>query len=161
MSTSWQDGFRSLAKGILRHLARRKKPRRRNDSSAVVRGLRFEPLESRTLLASDLAAITGIVTLGSPVVGATINLYQDDGDGLFEPGAGDALLDTTLTGGTGAYAFDRLLAGDYWIEQPAETVGSTDLGQFVSSLISISSAEAQGTAGTSIDDFNNAASQTV
>ena len=35
-------------------------------------------------------------TAGEEVSGATVNLYTDDGDTVFEPGAGDALTATTL-----------------------------------------------------------------
>ena len=162
MSAGRPIGFASRLQDLVSRLFRRRKGRgQQRADSRFARGLRFEPLECRTLLASDLAAISGLVTLGTPVAGATINLYQDDGDGLFEPGAGDALLDTTVTNGTGNYRFDRLSAANYWVEQPAQTAGSTDLGQFVSPLINISALEAQGIAGTSIDDFNNAIVQTV
>lgn len=127
------------------------------------RAMRFESLEGRALLATDLASITGIVSIGSPVVGANIELFADvDNDGLFEPGADDgAALSTDATDATGRYRFDGLTAGNYFVRQPAQTVGAQDLGQFVSPQINISALEAQGVAGTSIDDFNNVAAQTV
>jgi hypothetical protein len=121
------------------------------------RRLKFESLEGRQLLASDLASITGVVSIGTPatpVSGATINLYlDDDGDGIFEPTGDDGPATPQVTDGTGTYRFDRLAAGDYWIEQPAQSVGAVNLGQFVAPLITISAAQADGTAGTSIDDF--------
>lgn len=126
------------------------------------RHLRFESLEGRALLAAtDLATITGIVSQGAAVNGATINLYQDDGDSVFEPGAGDALVTSDTTDVTGRYTFDRLSAGNYWVEQPAQTAGAVDLGLFVGPLITITATEAQGIAGTTIDDFDNVVLQQV
>lgn len=46
----------------------------------------------------------------------TVNLYLDDGDGVFEPGVDDVLLDTTLTGQDGGYIFTGLEPGKYWVE---------------------------------------------
>ncbi|MCG8363560.1 MAG: hypothetical protein MJA27_09565, partial [Pseudanabaenales cyanobacterium] len=45
-----------------------------------------------------------------------LTAYRDDGDGAFEPGADDALVATSQTGSTGAYAFNGLTNGDYWID---------------------------------------------
>ena len=96
-------------------------------------------------------------------MGANIELFDDvDDDGLFEPGGDDgAAIATDTTDATGRYRFDGLVAGNYFVRQPAQTVGTQDLGQFVSPQINISAAEAQGIAGTSIDDFNDAVAQTV
>ena len=79
--------------------------RRRQEARRRLVG--FEPLEGRRVLAAtDLASILGLVfddatgngyTAGEEVVGATVNLYADDGDGVFEPGAGDALAATDTT----------------------------------------------------------------
>src|SRR5436190_10777114 len=74
------------------------------------RGFGFETLEGRAMLATDFGAITGLVyrdannngfTAGEEVSGATVNLYTDDGDSVFEPGAGDALTDTDATNASG------------------------------------------------------------
>ncbi|MCI0361148.1 MAG: DUF11 domain-containing protein [Planctomycetaceae bacterium] len=126
------------------------------------RRLNFESLEGRQLMASDLASISGIVSSGSPVVGATVNLYLDDGDAVFDPGAGqDGTATVDLTDGAGVYRFDGLVAGSYWIEQPAQTVGTTVLGQFVAPLIAVSASQAAGVLGTSIDNFADAVAQVV
>ena len=129
------------------------------------RGFGFETLEGRAMLATDFGAITGLIyrdannngfTAGEQIVGATVNLYTDDGDGIFEPGAGDPLANSTTTNASGQYRFDDLVAGSYWVQQPSQTVGSVLLSAQNSNLITISALEAQGTAGTTIDDFSAA-----
>ena len=74
------------------------------------RGFGFETLEGRAMLATDFGAITGLVyrdatgngfTAGEQVSGATVNLYTDDGDSVFEPGAGDALSSSTTSNASG------------------------------------------------------------
>lgn len=129
------------------------------------RGFGFESLEGRAMLATDMGAIAGIIyrdannngfTAGEQVAAATVNLYTDDGDGVFEPGAGDALSTSIVSNASGQYRFDDLVAGTYWVEQPSQTVGGVLLSAQNSSLITISALEAQGTAGTVIDDFSAA-----
>jgi hypothetical protein len=46
----------------------------------------------------------------------TVRLYQDDGDGVFEPGGDDALLQTAITDIDGYYLFSNVDAGQYWVE---------------------------------------------
>ena len=48
--------------------------------------------------------------------GVTVRLYQDDGDGVFEPGTDDTLVATQTTSGDGAYDFTMLYAGSYWVD---------------------------------------------
>jgi hypothetical protein len=43
-----------------------------------------------------------------------VSLYEDDGDGAYEPGT-DALIVTTTTGADGDYVFEYLSAGDYLV----------------------------------------------
>jgi len=155
------DELSSFFRRLVDRLFGLRKQSRRSKAASVARNLRFESLEGRALLATDLATITGIVSRGAVVSGATIDLYQDDGDAVFEPGTDDGLVDTTTTDGAGQYTFDRLSAGDYWVQQPAQTAGAIALGQFVSPIINITALEAQGVAGTSIDDFSNAIAQNV
>src|SRR5688500_16820815 len=70
------------------------------------RGFGFETLEGRAMLATDFGAITGLIyrdfnnngfTAGEQISGATINLFTDDGDSVFEPGTGDTLASSTTT----------------------------------------------------------------
>ena len=65
--------------------------------SSARRGFGFETLEGRAMLASDFGAISGLAyrdfnnngfTAGEEISGATVNLYTDDGDGVYEPGRG-------------------------------------------------------------------------
>ena len=144
-------------------------PRPTSSEKSRRRGFAFEALEGRAMLATDFGAISGIVyrdatgngfTAGEEVSGATVNLYTDDGDSVFEPGAGDALATSTTSGAAGQYLFDGLVAGSYWTEQTSQTVGGVLLSAHNSSLITISALEAQGTAGTTVDDFS-AANPTV
>ena|GEM_PF-1846826 len=132
---------------------RRKRPspsakRRSTQVATTLRGLRLESLEDRRLLATlglD-PAITGIVFEdldgnGQPaaaerVEGATVQLFQDDGDGLLAPGAGDVLIDTTVTDAGGVYCFESLSASaGYFVRQPAQTVGTFVLPTRVSGLL--------------------------
>lgn len=62
---------------------------------------------------------------GAGLDGVTVRLYQDDGDGVFEPGGDDALIDTQVTASDGAYLFDMLHAGDYWVDVDQTTVPPT------------------------------------
>lgn len=47
----------------------------------------------------------------------SLDLYQDDGDGIFEPGADDGIaVYTTMTSGGGNYDFTTLSPGSYWVD---------------------------------------------
>ena len=127
------------------------------------RRLVLEKLEPRQLLAAtDLAAIAGLVfrdadgagfTPGEQIVGATLNLFRDvNGNGVLDAGDGAALR-TAVTDSNGQYRFDRLTVGNYFVQQPAQTVGSTSLAQMTSSVIAIGSADVQGVPGLTIDAF--------
>ena len=111
------------------------------------RPLRLEPLEQRRLLAAtDMASITGMVfkdfsgdgyTAGEEVAGAEVRLYRDDNtNGTFEPGAGDALVDTDTTDAAGEYRFDGLTAATYFVQQITQTIGSVTLSEATSAAIS-------------------------
>ena len=84
------------------------------------RRLFLEPLETRTLLALDLAAIggtafvdltdNGLTADDTRISGATVELYRDNGDSTFST-ATDTLLGTTTTNASGVYRFASTNAG--------------------------------------------------
>ena len=125
---------------------------------------RLQALEARRLLvaAVDLASITGRVfddvapqgfNAGEQVVGASVQLFTDNGDGTF--GTGDTQVGSTaVTDANGFYRFDRLTARNYFVVQPFQTVGGSTLQRTVSPLIQISSTDAAGQIATLIDSFN-------
>lgn len=157
MSKSWK------LSGWWRSAGRRAETARGRKRSAIA----FETLENRwQMAATDMAAITGRVfvdatgngyTAGEEVAGATVNLLLDDGDGLFEPGGDDAQVQTDATDAAGLYRFDGLVAGNYWVQQPAQTVGAVTLAADVSPLVAIDSTDVMGIAGTTIDTFDTTA----
>ncbi len=57
------------------------------------------------------------VDAGEPrLSGVTLLLYRDDGDGIFEPAAGDGSpMATQVTDANGQYLFAGLAAGTYWV----------------------------------------------
>ena len=95
------------------------------------RTLRMERLGRRELLAADIGAIAGVaftdqaldgLTPDDPrLEGLTIELYQDDGDGIFDSGVDTFIGDTVTAGGgdpiPGYYRFDDLSPGNYWVVQ--------------------------------------------
>lgn len=112
--------------------------------------------------AVDLAEIAGLVfddftgdgfSAGEEVDGAALDLFRDDGDGVFEPGAGDAEVSMAMTDANGRYRFERLTAGSYFVLQPAQTVDGRNLQRSVSTLITITAADVRGTIRTIIDSF--------
>src|SRR5262245_63822750 len=84
----------------------------------------LEPLEDRRLLSAG--AISGLALEDltgngvSPddvaVVGRTIKLYRDSGDGHFQP-ALDPLVAQTTTSAGGSYSFTDLSPGLYFVQQ--------------------------------------------
>ncbi len=141
------------------------KTRSRRRSRATRFRPRVEALESRRVLAAaiDLASINGLVfddvsgngyDTTEEVADVPIDLYRDDGDGLFEPTSGDTPLRMTMTGDDGRYSFQRLTAGSYFVQQPAYNAAGHSLPESVSPLIVISSTDVQGVLAKSIDTFD-------
>jgi uncharacterized repeat protein (TIGR01451 family) len=123
--------------------------------------LRIESLETRTLMASDLAAISGLVyrdvsgngyNAGEELSGASVQLFRDNGDGIFNA-ASDTLIGGKSTDAAGKYRFDSLPEGNYFVQQQAIPKGNVTLPAKTSGLITISAADAQGTMYTIIDTF--------
>jgi hypothetical protein len=56
------------------------------------------------------------------VAGVQVELYEDDGDGVFEPGTDDQLVGTNTTGGDGKYEFTGIEAGCYWVRVDESTL---------------------------------------
>ncbi len=120
--------------------------------------MQFETLESRTLLAADFAAISGVVSLdagggGNQIAGLVMTLHLDNGDGVFNP-ATDAFLASTTTASDGRYRFDALTAGNYFVRQQSIHIGLVTLPAVTSDLISITPNDAEGTMHTIIDSFD-------
>ena len=126
-----------------------------------------EILEDRRLLvaATDLAAIVGTVTIqqtgGDAPASVSLQLFRDDGDGIFEAdqdvvqGSG-----TMSVAGSGQYRFDRLTAGNYFVRQQAGTVNDgKSVQQQVSPLIVISADDVRGQITTPIDTFDQTAQE--
>jgi uncharacterized repeat protein (TIGR01451 family) len=125
----------------------------------------LEPLENRRLLAvaTDLVNLSGRVfddltgdgfSVGEQVASASLTLYRNDGDQIFEPGAGDVQVSTATTNADGRYTFERLPAGSYFILQPTQTVGGKTLQRSVSPLITVSAEQVAGQLIRTIDGFD-------
>jgi uncharacterized repeat protein (TIGR01451 family) len=174
---SWLSGSRGGGEGQERSRSTsRRQSRSRGGAGGRTsrntrRFLRLEPLEGRALMAvTDLASISGRIfkdttgngfTAGEQVVGATVQLFVDDGDGVFEPGTGDTAFSTpsTTTDANGIYRFNRLSAGGYWVRQTAQTVGSVTLSE-TRNLVAITADDADGVLGAAtIDAFETASSE--
>jgi hypothetical protein len=149
---------------------RQRKQRTRASRTQARRRLLLEQLETRRLLAVDLAAIEGIAFVDltgdgltgddTRLSGATVELYRDDGDGVFDSAA-DTLIDTTTTDGTGAYRFastnaggslpaDTLAVDDYFIRQLPTGTYSPPNAQ----LATVTSGDVDGATVQTIDSFD-------
>ncbi len=149
-------------------MKRHRKTSRRNSTKTphyrgLHRRLTFEPLEHRRLLtATDLGLISGTVyrdvdgdgfTPGEQLIGASVELYRDvNGNGVLDAGDGAPVASAT-TDADGNYRFSRLTAGNYFVKQPAQSVGGQTVNEQISPQISISTVAAQGVAGVPIDTF--------
>ena len=122
------------------------------------------------LLAVDLAGISGTAfhdVTGDGLTGddtrisdATVELYRDDGNGLFDDAA-DTLLGTTMTNVAGEYRFastnaggtlpaNTLTAGDYFVQQlPAPGYSPP-----AATLVTVTSNHVHGATATVIDTYD-------
>ncbi|MCA9933014.1 MAG: hypothetical protein KC415_03785, partial [Anaerolineales bacterium] len=67
----------------------------------------------------DLNRNTAQDSSESGIPDISVNLYVDDGDGIFEPGTDDAYVGTTSTDTNGLYEFSNVYANgtlDYWVQ---------------------------------------------
>lgn len=137
---------------------------RRKLRSSARRRLSYEALERRIALVAptDLQSITGRVfadltgdgfTAGEEVSGASVNVYRDNGDGVFNA-ATDTVFRSATTGTDGRYRVDSVTVGNYFVQQPAQTVGGRTLSQRVSPLIVVDAADVTGRRLRTIDSFD-------
>jgi len=130
-------------------------------SSVLGRKLAIENLESREMLAADMAEITGVVLTDlqgdgdasndTVVVGATATLYRDGGNGVF--GGDDSVVGSSVTtDATGRYRFDQVGAGNYYVQITLPSDLQFLPGQGVQA-VSISADEGDGIVGPTIDGF--------
>jgi len=126
-------------------------------------GLGFETLESRQLLASDMAEIVGAVRLDvqgdgnaandTLVAGATVQLYRDNGNGSFD--VTDAVVGGAATTDVlGKYRFSGVGVGKYFVKLTLPTALQAKSGGDVKE-INITAADADGTIGQTIDGFDS------
>jgi len=127
----------------------------------------FEPLEARRVLATDLASIAGTVFSDQTdngltgddvfVSGAVVNLYRDGGNGTFESAGGvsgdDVFVGTDTTDLVGAYRFDSITVGTYFVEELVPPGFIVRTGADVQTVI-VSVADVAGRLGVSVDDFS-------
>lgn len=127
------------------------------------KGFGFESLESRQMMAADMAEIVGTVRLDvqndgnqandTLVAGATVQLYRDNGNGTFD--AGDAVVGgVATTDALGQYRFTGLGVGKYFAKLTLPSAYQTKAGGGLQE-INISADESEGTIGQTIDDFES------
>ncbi|WP_430451466.1 DUF11 domain-containing protein [Rhodopirellula europaea] len=132
---------------------------RMNDSARRGRRrLLLESLEYRRLLAvaSDLATIQGQITdsfIGGDFEDVAVDLFRDDGDGVFEPDTDDVEVNMAMADPSGNYQFTGVTAGSYFVFQPAQTVNGRSLQQQISPLITVTSTQVAGQSFQTIDSF--------
>ena len=126
--------------------------------------LGFETLEARQMLAADMAEIVGTVrhdvqadnnpANDTLVVGATVTLHRDNGNGAFD--AGDSIVGSPVdTDIFGNYRFNGLSAGKYFVrlELPPQ-LQATSGGDLKET--NITATESDGVVGPTIDGFTTA-----
>jgi uncharacterized repeat protein (TIGR01451 family) len=127
------------------------------------KGLGFESLESRQMMAADMAEIVGTVRLDvqndgnqandTLVAGATVQLYRDNGNGTFD--ASDAVVGgVATTDALGQYRFTGLGVGKYFAKLTLPSAYQTKAGGGLQE-INITAGESEGTIGQTIDDFES------
>jgi hypothetical protein len=138
------------------------------------RRLLVEPLESRQLMATDLASIAGTAFVDltgngltaddTRVTNATIQLYRDNGNGIFDSATDTLLGSTTTNATTGEYRFastnaggtlpaNTLTAGNYFVRQLTAPGFVAPNAQ----LATVTATEIAGTTVQAIDNFSTTA----
>ena len=136
-----------------------------NDSSRVLktesRRLAIEALESREMLATDMAEVTGIVRVDLQgdndasndvvVAGATATLYRDNGNGQLD--SGDTTVGASVqTDAAGKYTFSQIAAGNYFVKISLPSDLQFRAGEDVKA-VTVSADEGDGIVGPTIDGF--------
>ncbi|HYO24428.1 MAG TPA: SdrD B-like domain-containing protein, partial [Lacipirellulaceae bacterium] len=144
--------------------AAKAKTKRRSRPGAL--GLGFETLESRQMMAADMAEIVGTIRLdtqndGNPandalVQGAIVKLYRDGGDGQFNSGAGDDVIAAAnvTSNNLGQYRFAGLGAGKYFVQIQLPAGLQTAPGGALKT-VTITAPDAAGAVGSTIDEFDS------
>ncbi len=138
------------------------------------RALRMENLAKREVMASDIAAISGVVfvdldgdsvvdTADTKLAGVDVRLFRDGGDGVF--GGDDTLVGTDISDALasatpGAYRFDGLTAGLYFIQQdnadaPAGLINPSP------TTVTVTAGNADGVQVQSIDTYSQTAQSLI
>ena len=143
----------------------------KNKRSQFRRRLLLEPLETRTLMALDLAAIggtafvdltgNGLTPDDTRSTASTVELYRDNGDNTFNS-ATDTLLGTTTTNASGVYRFASTNAGGTAASQHARRPTTTSCGSCPSPasrhppprLVTVTAANVNGTTVQTVDTFD-------
>ena len=87
-----------------------------------------------------------------------VNLFKDDGDGIFEPAADDVLELSAITDLLGVYSFDNLAAGVYWVDPYEATLPTSYKANNILGLqlISISGGQVQSDVNFGYQPIDNA-----
>ncbi len=117
----------------------------------------YQPLRVGNLVWLDEGSGTGsnddngVADSGEVAIdGVLVQLYSDD-DGTAGPSAGDTLVDSVSTDGTGNYWFDGLVPGSYWVGIPADQSTAGD-PTALDGLLSSTGVAAAPTAADNTDD---------
>ncbi len=90
----------------------------------------------------------GQLTAGEELSGVNVKLFQDNGNGTFEPGVDVAVGAGAITGADGGYSFDALsFTAGYFVQRPAQSWDGIELPERVSGLLK------PGAAKLTVDDF--------
>ncbi|MCG8449019.1 MAG: carboxypeptidase regulatory-like domain-containing protein [Pirellulales bacterium] len=122
--------------------------------------LTFERLETRLMLAADMAEIVGVVRTDlqgdgnasndTVVADAGVTLYRDGGNGVF--GGDDTIVGSTSTDASGQYRFDQIGAGKYFVKVSLPADLQFRAGGDVRE-VNISVDDGDGVVGPAIDGF--------
>lgn len=87
-------------------------------------------------------------TTGEEIPGVSVKLFQDNGNGTFDPGIDVAIGPGVITGNDGGYAFETLsFTAGYFVQRPAQSIDGMELPERVSGLLK------PGVAKVTVDDF--------